>query len=201
MSRSIISTPAVCGLGWCNRLNSRGAVTAAARALLGELARETGRPECVGVSRVFLTGGAGFIGSHIVDMLAPLGGGITIYDDLSNGKREYIEHHLKRSNVTFLQADILDRERLIAALAGHDLVWHLAANTDIIGSHHRPETDLHAGTVGTFNVLDAMRKTGVRDMLFASTGAVYGDMCYDSEVSETAGPLLPVSTYGSAKCR
>jgi UDP-glucose 4-epimerase len=151
------------------------------------------------VKRVFLTGGAGFIGSHVLDLLAATGIAFTVYDDLSNGKLAFIEQHLKRPNVTFIQADILDAERLVKEMPGHDLVWHLAANTDIIGSHARPGNDLEAGAIGTFNVLEAMRLTGVRDLLFASSGAVYGNICYDNSVDETAGPLLPVSSYGAGK--
>ena len=90
------------------------------------------------VKRVLLTGGAGFIGSHVLDLLAPSGVHFTVYDNLTNGKLEFIESHLARPNVTFVKADILDRERLTDATRGHDLVWHLAANTDIIGGADQP---------------------------------------------------------------
>lgn len=150
------------------------------------------------VRRVLLTGGAGFIGSHVLDRLAPSGVHFTVYDNLSSGRLAYIEPHLSRPNVTLVEADTRDRERLLAAVEGHDLVWHLSANTDIINSHDQPARDLDA-VVGTFSLLDAMRRTGVRDMLFASTGAVYGTICEDEAVSEAAGPLLPTSTYGASK--
>jgi UDP-glucose 4-epimerase len=84
-------------------------------------------------------------------------------------------------------------------MKGHDLVWHLAANTDIIGSHEQPVRDLRDCTMATFNVLEAMRKLEIQPILFSSTGAVYGDLCEDVSVSEAAGPLLPVSTYGAGK--
>ena len=151
------------------------------------------------VKRVLLTGGAGFIGSHVLDLLAPTGIQFTVYDNLTNGKLEYIEAHLSRQNVTFVKADILDLERLVEATRGHDVVWHLAANTDIINSHDQPSRDLEDCAVGTFNAVEAMRRTGVRDILFASSGAVYGNICAEQSVSENAGPLLPVSTYGAGK--
>lgn len=151
------------------------------------------------VKRVLLTGGAGFIGSHVLDLLAPSDVHFTVYDNLTNGKLEYIESHLSRPNVTFLKADILDRERLIEATRGHNLVWHLAANTDIINSHDQPSRDLDDCAVGTFNVVEAMRLTDVRDIIFASSGAVYGNICAEQSVTEDAGPLLPVSTYGAGK--
>ena len=151
------------------------------------------------VKSVLLTGGAGFIGSHVLDLLAPSETEITVFDNLTNGKLEYIEKHLSRPNVHFIKADILDLDRLIEAIRGKDLVWHLAANTDIINSHDHPSRDLNDSAVGTFNVVEAMRKTGVRDIIFASSGAVYGNMCAEQSVTEEAGPLLPVSTYGAGK--
>ncbi len=151
------------------------------------------------VKRVLLTGGAGFIGSHVLDLLAPTGVEFTVYDNLSNGRREYLEPHLSRPNVNFVQGDVTDLPRLIEAARGQDVVWHLAANTDIIGSHENPSRDLNDCAVGTFNVVEAMRKTGVRDLIFASTGAVYGNICAERSVAEDAGPLLPVSTYGAGK--
>jgi UDP-glucose 4-epimerase len=151
------------------------------------------------VKRVFLSGGAGFIGSHVLDLLAPSGVEFVVYDNLSNGKLEYIEAHLRRENVRFVEADIMDLERLIETVRGCDLVWHLAANTDIINSHDAPSRDLDDSAVGTFNVVEAMRRTGVREIVFASSGAVYGNICADESVTEDAGPLLPVSTYGAGK--
>jgi UDP-glucose 4-epimerase len=159
-----------------------------AERLLGDLAR-----------KVFLTGGSGFIGSHVVDLLIPQGYSVTVYDNLSNGRREFIEHHQGRPNFRFVEADILDTERLAAEMGGHDLVWHLAANTDIIGGAEQPRRDLRDCVMGTFNVVEAMRKLGIRPILFSSTGAVYGELCREAATSEASGPLLPVSTYAAGK--
>jgi len=150
-------------------------------------------------NRVLLTGGAGFIGSHVLDLLAPSGAHFTVYDNLSNGRLDYIRQHMSRPNVNFIQGDIMDLDHLVEIMPGHNLIWHLAANTDIIHSHDEPSRDLNDCAVGTFNVLDAMRRTGVREIIFASSGAVYGDLCAERTVTEEAGPLLPVSTYGAGK--
>jgi len=151
------------------------------------------------VRSVFVTGGAGFIGSHVVDTLLPQGYRVTVYDNLSNGRIEYIQAHIGKPNFKFIQADLLDKDRLQESIAGHDLIWHLAANTDIIGSHENPLRDVNDCVVATANLLEAMRTTGIQPILFSSTGAVYGDLCHDDAVSESAGPLLPVSTYGAGK--
>jgi UDP-glucose 4-epimerase len=148
---------------------------------------------------VFLTGGSGFIGSHVVDLLIPQGYAVTAYDNLSNGRREFIERHEGHPGFRFVEADILDGDRLAAEMRGHDLVWHLAANTDIIGGAEQPRRDLRDCVMGTFNVVEAMRRLGIRPILFASTGAVYGDLCRETATSEAAGPLLPVSTYAAGK--
>ncbi len=151
------------------------------------------------IERVFLTGGAGFIGSHVVEALLPQGYEVTVYDNLSNGRREFIEPHLKHPAFHFIEADVVDLDVLTESMRGHDLIWHLSANTDIIGSHEQPDRDLRDCVVGTFSVVEAMRQCGIQPLLFASTGAVYGALCEDESVSEEAGPLLPVSTYGAGK--
>ena len=151
------------------------------------------------VRRVFLTGGSGFIGSHVVDALLPQGYDVTVYDNLSNGRREFIEHHVGKPSFRFVQADITDTETLVKAMHGHDLVWHLAANTDIIGGVEQPRRDLRDCVTGTFNVLEAMRLAKIQPIIFSSTGAVYGELCHDVATSEGGGPLLPVSTYAAGK--
>ncbi len=152
-----------------------------------------------GVQKVFLTGGAGFIGSHVVDMLIPQGYSVTAYDNLSNGRHEFIEHHLGTPGFRFVQADILDEDRLGDEMQGHDLVWHLAANTDIIGGVEQPRRDLRDCVMGTFNVLEAMRRTAIASIIFSSTGAVYGDLCREVARSESDGPLLAMFTYAAGK--
>lgn len=151
------------------------------------------------VSRVFVTGGAGFIGSHLVDMLLSQGYHVTAYDNFSNGRREFVSHHEGEPRFRLVEADILDADALADAMRGHDLVWHLAANTDIIGGVEQPRRDLRDCVMGTFNVLEAMRRTRITPILFSSTGAVYGELCRDVATSEFDGPLLAVSTYAAGK--
>jgi UDP-glucose 4-epimerase len=151
------------------------------------------------VKRVFLTGGAGFIGSHIVDHLLSQGYEATVYDNLSNGRREFIERYLDNPAFRFMHADCLDYPRVLEAMKGHDLVWHMAANTDIIGSHAQPDRDLKDCVVATFHVVEAMRQHGIKPILFASSGAVYGQLCLEQHVNESAGPLIPMSTYAAGK--
>lgn len=149
--------------------------------------------------KIFVTGGAGFIGSHVVDLLVAQGYQVCAYDNLSNGRREFIAPHLGKPNFKFVEADILDMDLLLEKIKGHDLVWHLAANTDIIGGAANPRRDLNDCAGGTFNVMEAMRISGIKRLLFSSTGAVYGELCHDTPVSESAGPLLPVSAYAAGK--
>ncbi len=151
------------------------------------------------VRRVFVSGGAGFIGSHVVDRLVSQGYDVTAFDNLSNGQRTFIARHLGKPNFRFIEGDLIDLEQLTGAAAGHDFVWHLASNTDIIGSHEQPLRDMRDCAQATFHMLEAMRRNGIRPILFSSSGAVYGDLCQEVATSESAGPLLPISTYAAGK--
>ncbi len=151
------------------------------------------------IRKVFVTGGAGFIGSHVADRLLADGLEVTVYDNLSSGKLKWIEGHLENSRFRFVKADILDADALQAAIRGHDLVWHLAANTDIPSGYSRTDIDLKNCVIGTWNVLEAMRLSKIQPMLFSSTGAIYGELCKTTFTSENAGPILPLSLYAAGK--
>jgi len=146
----------------------------------------------------FLTGGAGFIGSHLGDRLLAEGKTVTVYDNLSSGRREWIAHNIGQSGFTFIEADLLDAPKLKEAMAGHDLVIHLGANTDIPGGNRDVRLDLENCTIATHNVLEAMRATGIKRLLFSSSSAVYGEAPV-IPTPEDVGPLLPISLYGAAK--
>jgi UDP-glucose 4-epimerase len=150
------------------------------------------------MTQYFVTGGAGFIGSHLVDRLMEEGNQITVYDNLASGKREDIEHHLGKENIRFIEADLLDFDTLKQAIKGHEVVWHLGANTDIPTGNKITDLDLKNCTIATRNVLEAMRQLGINKMVFASSACVYGD-APPIALDETFGPLLPISLYGAGK--
>ncbi len=147
--------------------------------------------------RYFITGGAGFIGSHLVDRLISMGA-VTVYDNLSSGKREFIGQHLGNPNFNFIQADILDRGQLSTAIKGSDVVFHLSFNPDVRLGQHDTAADLNQGTIATYNVLETMRRQGIDKIIFASSSVVYG-VTSGEPVSEDHGPLQPISLYGAAK--
>jgi UDP-glucose 4-epimerase len=119
---------------------------------------------------VLVTGGAGFIGSHVADTLLALGARVTVYDNFSTGFHEFVPRAAK-----LVTADLLDQPRLDEAMKGVDFVFHLAANADIKSNLKEPRKCVDQNIVVTQNVLEAMRAAGVKDIAFSSTGSVYGD--------------------------
>ena len=112
--------------------------------------------------KYFVTGGAGFIGSNLVDRLLSNGNNVTVYDNFSTGIPEYLENAKKNSGCTLIKGDLLDPDLLIQAMSGCDFVFHLAANADVRFGTEHPAKDLHQNTIATFNVLEAMRKNSIR---------------------------------------
>jgi UDP-glucose 4-epimerase len=146
---------------------------------------------------ILVTGGAGFIGSHLVDRLIKLNR-VTVLDNFSSGKMEFIESHISNPNFTLIEADLRDQNAVEAALAGKDLVFHLAANPDVKIGAEDTRTHLDQNVIATYNLLDAMRKTGVAEIAFTSTSTVYGEARV-VPTPENYGPLLPISLYGASK--
>lgn len=149
-------------------------------------------------SRYFVTGAAGFIGSHMVERLLAEGNTVTGYDNLSLGRKEWIEHLQSNPRFTFVQGDLLDRGALNEAVKGHEVLIHLGANTDIRRGNSDYRIDLENCIIATYNVLEVMRVNGVSNLLFASSATVYGDQ-WEEPLNEAKGPLLPISLYGAAK--
>ena len=151
-------------------------------------------------SRTVIVGGAGFIGSHFADRLLsdPGVAAVSLYDNFSAGREWHYLHHLGDPRLTVARADVKDQDRLVEAMAGCDVVIHLAANPDISRAAMEPAIDFDEGTLLTHHVLEAMRVAGCGRIVFASGSGVYGDRG-EMEVDEDRGPLLPISTYGASK--
>jgi UDP-glucose 4-epimerase len=148
--------------------------------------------------RCVVTGGAGFIGSNLTDRLLSLGHEVVVYDDLSTGQERFLEVARRSPRFTLVRGDILDGPALERAVAGADQVFHLAANADVRHGTERPSRDLEQNTVGTFRVLEAMRKGGVRRIAFSSTGSVYGEAAVVPTPEDAPFPVQ-TSLYGAAK--
>lgn len=141
-----------------------------------------------------VVGGAGFIGSHLVDRLVEHGP-VTVFDDMSIGKHAFLAHHGER--VTLVERTALDLDALAGAMHGHDVVFHLAANPEARWGLENTRLDLEQGTIATYHVLEAMRRTDVARLVFASSGTVYGDTrrtCREDDLGR-----LPISLYGASK--
>jgi len=125
--------------------------------------------------RAFVTGGGGFIGSTLADRLLEGGHEVTAYDNFSTGQRSFVEAARRNPRYRLVEGDVLDERNLLAAIRGHEIVFHLAANADIKEGLQHPRRDLEQNTVATLNVLEAMRAAGLKRIAFASTGSVYGE--------------------------
>lgn len=149
--------------------------------------------------KILVTGGAGFIGSHLVDLLLEKGHFVVVIDNLSLGKMTNIKHNLTNENFKFYKCDILDKKNLNKVFKEYnfDVVFHMAANSDIAKSHENPDIDLDNTFLTTYYVLKAMKENNVKNIVFASTSAIYGEVKID--ISEDLGPLFPLSHYGAAK--
>ncbi len=146
----------------------------------------------------FVTGGAGFIGSHLVDRLIAEGNQVTVLDNLSSGRMEFIQHHMGTDSFRFIEGDLLDLDKLREVVAGHEVVFHLAANPEARRGMEDTELDLKQETIATYCVLEAMRVNGIKKIVFASSGTIYGETPAIA-LSEDYGPVLPISLYGAGK--
>ena len=150
------------------------------------------------MNRVFVTGGAGFIGSSLVDRLLAEGSTVVAWDNFSTGQERFLEMAKAHPAFSLVRGDNLDPAALTRAMAGCDTVFHLAANADVRFGLHHPDRDLQQNTIATFNVLEAMRANGIQRIAFSSTGSVYGE----AEViptPETAPFPVQTSLYAASK--
>jgi len=154
-----------------------------------------------GLLRTLVTGGAGFIGSALLPRLLSAGERITVLDDLSTAEPDWdapFHDEMHDGRLRFVPGDVRDLASVLAVMAGHEAVVHLAANTDIPGGYDDPRLDLEGCIHGTWNVAEAMRRHGVRRLVYASSGVVYGTPLR-VPTGEAYGPLLPESHYAAAK--
>jgi UDP-glucose 4-epimerase len=147
--------------------------------------------------KAFVTGGAGFIGSHLVDMLLQEGYQVTAYDNLTEGRLENLSHLKDNPDFRFIKGDMRDAELLMKVLQGQDVVFHMAAQANIRKSLEDHYADLQNNLVGHINLLEAMLKNEVNDLVFASTSALYGE----ADVRPTPETYAPIQTslYGASK--
>ena len=148
--------------------------------------------------RVVVTGGAGFVGSHLVDKLIAEGHQITVIDNLSSGRLENVKQWLDNTLFNFVEADLKDPASWVECFGNTDAVYHYAANPEVRVSVTNPEIHYRENLESTFNVLEACRKKKVPLMVFASTSTVYGEPKL-MPTPETYQPLEPISIYGSVK--
>jgi UDP-glucose 4-epimerase len=127
------------------------------------------------MKRVCITGGAGFIGSNLVDWLLSAGIEVVVVDNFKTGKRFFLSEAIQSRSFTLLEGDVLDTGLLAKAMVGCDWVFHLQANADVRYGLEHPTVDLEQNTISTSNVLEAMRQAGVKNIAFSSTGSVYGE--------------------------
>ncbi|MFG2133841.1 SDR family NAD(P)-dependent oxidoreductase [Streptomyces sp. NPDC048751] len=150
--------------------------------------------------RVLVTGGAGFIGSHVVDRLVRVGAPVVVVDDFSNSGRQWISDHERAGAITVYELDVLDTSSLADRMAEHrvDHVIHLAASVDMRIGLENNWIDVEQSVIGTRSVLEAMRQAEVRRITFSSSSTVYGEPEH-RPTAEHHGPMLPISVYGAAK--
>mgnify|MGYP005628502157 CR=1 FL=1 len=147
--------------------------------------------------KYFVTGGAGFIGSHIVDHLMDSGHKVTVYDNLSTGKETFIKQHLDNPKFKLIKADVLDLESLKKSIVGHDFVFHIQANADVRGGIINTRIDFDQNTIATWNVLEAMRLNNIKKIAFSSSATVYGEP--DKFPTPENTELIQTSLYGASK--
>jgi len=148
-------------------------------------------------NKILVTGGAGFIGSHLVDRLIKKGNRVIVLDNLSSGRKEFIQQHLKNPSFKFIKNDLLT-DSFNACFRDVNEVWHLAANPDVRAALKNPKVDLEQNILVTYNVLEAMRLNTVKKIIFTSTSTIYGE-AKKIPTPEDYAPLIPISLYGATK--
>ncbi len=147
--------------------------------------------------KILVTGGAGFIGSHVVDALVSLGHGVIVLDDMSSGKIKNLQKILDTGAVELVRGSVCDPALVRQVIDRVDAVVHLAALVSVVTSVERPRESFNNNALGTFNVFEAARLAGVKGIVYASSAAVYGSS-QENPINENS-PLRPLSPYASDK--
>lgn len=148
--------------------------------------------------KVLITGGAGFIGSHLADFLVKKKNEVTVFDNMTSGSLGFIDEHLGNDDFNFIEGDLLDTQELARACENVDFILHVAANPDVRLGATDTEVHFEQNITATYNLLEVMRKKGIRDVAFTSTSTVYGEASV-IPTPEYYGPLVPISLYGASK--
>ena len=147
--------------------------------------------------KVFMTGGAGFIGTHLCKKLLTQNHDITVYDNFSNSSQENFISTIK-NKVTIISNDILDYSKLVSSMQNHDVVIHLAAKISVSDSITNPKSTFDTNVQGTLNVLNSCQQNNITKIIATSTAAVYQNLSTKTILNETS-PVLPSSPYGTSK--
>ena len=148
--------------------------------------------------KAFVTGGAGFIGSHLVYELIEKGYSVTCYDNLSSGKKEFLKDLENNEKFRFIEGDLLDFDQVKKSIKDHDVIFHIAANPFVRLGEEQTILDLEQGPIATYNLLEAMRLNNIKKIVFSSSSVVYAETP-PMALPETYGPTLPISLYGAGK--
>ena len=151
-----------------------------------------------GTNKALVTGCAGFIGSNLVDDLLSKGKKVIGIDNLSTGNIQYLDNALKNPNFRFIEQDLQDAPELPHLFLEIETVFHLAANADVRFGGQRPRVDLEQNTIVTHNVLEAMRLSNVKRIVFSSTGSIYGESNVNPTPEDAPFPIQ-TSLYGASK--
>ena len=150
--------------------------------------------------KVLVTGGAGFIGSHLVERLLKEGNEVIVVDNYTLGKKENLASVLENKNLEIIECNIDETENFCEKLIDYniDIIYHLAANSDIQKGGQNPDVDFRDTFMTTRSVLELMRRKNIKNLFFSSTSAIYGDKM-GIPLKEDLGDLRPISYYGGAK--
>jgi len=148
--------------------------------------------------KILIFGGAGFIGSHLTEKLLQEGASVTVYDNLQTGRTANLAQVWQEPGFRFIEADIRERKRVEETVPGHEIIFHFCDDSDIRSAAEHPDSYVEQNIMGLFYVLEAMRKNGIRHILFPSSTTVFGELA-DPPASESHGPMIPLTLYGGAK--